>query len=745
MSEAAEPLDADESGGPPDEDAAGASPDGQGDAVREKADEPADPMKDIKAEEKLREQRERGLPGYAVGSVRINAERAAGRDFNEWHIHAAAQATAGAGAVAPEELDALRSVYVAGDTGDALWKRLAARRLVVLHGERDSGRRATALVALDEVTGCDRASSRVAILPPPKSLADLAKEDLKKGRGHLVDMSGRREPVRDQEATIGRLREWLADAKAYLVVLSDDRASARALLGETYEHRPPNPDDILLAHLTTFMPGLGRAGVARLIAEAERDPQVGSWLKVMRTPEVAVELAEVIGDWAGDRESDPEAAPDARARRYAYLKRQAQPLLLDIERDHAPLHQAFALAAGVLNGRPLAEITEAAEDLTRRLREIEQPGAEATGRPVFGDPLPGRLTYADVGDKGRGRVVELHDPALAGVLLDVVWDEYDAAHRCVLDWLMWLCGSDRQGWQARGALAIARIAAIDFRLIRWEVLEPWSKQGRRRLLQCAAWILEALYVSGDERVWPLVRNWARAGRWQQRLIAVRALGTRIGKDRPAQALRDIADAGEKSVKSVRTYARYVDNALVELYDLGAREQVLGALYDWRGRPVLDDRTAAVFVRLCRNTTREGAPELLDAMAAGESRFVAIVAGPPLSIEQFGELWRHALSSRVSGGQAWKRLREWLDYAYRHPGGVQETFGRLLGEISADAVLRVLLDRHLEFWRLQDETRAARPAPAEPDDLADDDDFDDLDSEDFTEPGDDDRPDDLGGL
>lgn len=685
--------------------------------------------RDSRAEERLRRERDRARASYSVHSMGIDADRAAGRDYHEWrftyeqHFHSTAWTTAGAGAVSPSDLDDLRAVYSATDADSELRKRLDARRLVVLYGRRDSGRHATALIALDEVTGRDRASSRVAILPSPDSLKDLPDDELKEGRGHLIDMSGRPERERDQEATIGRLRKRLDDVKAYLIVLSDDLSDgpspSRTLLGETQEHQPPDPRDVIRAQLPAFVSGPAPIDATRLLAEAEDHGEVADWLRVMRAPEEAVALAAVIGEWAGVRESEPEAVPDAQASRYAYLRRHARRLLRDIERDDTPLHQAFALAAGVLDGTPMAQITEVAEDLADRLRAVERPGAEASGRPVFTDPLAARLTYAEVRGSKRGPIVELYDPALAGVLLDVVWNEYDAARRSVLDWLKALCASRHQVRQARGALAIARLASVDFALIEREVLIPWSRQNGRQLLQCAAWILEALYDAGAHRrrVYRLLMEWARGGRRQQRAIAVRALGTRIGRARPEDALRAIADAGQNDVKRGRSYARYVENALVELYELDRREHVLRALHEWRDRPVLDDRAAVTFVRLCRKTTPEKTPELLDAMAA---------IRPPLSMTQFGDLWRHALASPVSSERAWYWLREWLDHAYHHLDVIRHTFDLLQLEITKDPVLRARLDRHRRFWRLQDEARAGRPMPAEPDDPADDDDLDDFD-------------------
>lgn len=721
------------------------SADDQGDAVRSQPRTSDEDTQGFRAQEALRAERERGRAGYTVHSMHIGAERAAGRDYHEQHVHAARAAggdyyeqhfyagtrrTAGPGAVSTDDLKALCDVYVTTVADSELRKRLVARRLVVLNGRRDSGRHATALFALDQMTGRDRAAARVAVLPSPTSLADLPDDQLVEGRGHLVDMSGRHEPGRDQEATIGRLRKRLGDAEAYLVVLSDDPSPSRALLDQTHRHEAPNLRDVLLAHLPAYVSGSAPVDAARLLADAEKHPRVSELLGVMRTPEEAVELASVIGAWTGAREADPAAEPDVRSSRYTWLRRHAQRLLRDVERDHTPLHQAFALAAGVLDGAPLAQVTEVAEDLANRLGAVERPGVVAGGRPVFTDPLTERLTYAEVGGSGRGPVVRLHDPALTGVLLDVVWNEYDAARRCVLDWLKALCDSPEPVRQARGALAIARLAAFDFRQIKRDVLDPWSGQQRKRPLQVSAWILEALYLSGDDRgqVRRLVHKWARAGRWQRRAVAVRALGTLVGAEQPEDALEAIADASEKDVTHTRSYARNVENALVELYDLGQREPVLEALHKWLDRPALYERTAATFVRLCRKTTPEKAPELLDAMADARA---------PLSIEQFSDLWRHTLSSPVSGERAWYWLRAWLDYAYHHPDAVREIFDLLLMEITKDPVLRVRLDRHRRFWRLHDAARARRPTPAEPDDPADDDDFDDFD--DLDDPDDVDDP------
>jgi len=664
---------------------------------------------DPKAQRRLRAERERGRSGYSVGSFDVDAERVAGRDYYEHHqhYHYARRTVPGGGPVAPGDLVELRAAYHATEHDGRLRADLASGRLIILRGERDSGRHATALVALDEVTGRERESGLVKILPAPDEpdgLAELLDAGIEKGHGHLVDLTGRPTLTRDEEAAVARLLHRLAEAEAYLIVLTDERTPSKTLRAHFRKHLVPDLRQVIRARLAASTHEMPEVDVGRLLGEAERYADVAEWLTVMRTPEEAVELADVIRKWADRRSTNADAVPEAQSRRYERLKLRAQRQLGGIERVDTPLHQAFSLAAGVFNGASLGLIVEVAEDLTDRLRAVEHPGTTAGGRPVFTDPLAGRLTYAEVRfgaetQDSPATTVELHDPALAGVLLDVVWNQYDAARRCVVEWLAGLCGSGHPVKQARGALAIGRLAAFDYPQIYRDVLEPWSKQDRKGLHQAAAWVLETLYLDGRHRhrVYELLRVWTRGRRWQQRAIAVRAYGTRIGEDHPGEALRDIGDAALLDVAGSHSYRRFVDNALIELYDRDLRGQVLATLYRWRQLPLLRYRAATTFVRLCERLERHRRPELLAALAES----------PPLTVEELGELWRCTLTSPRTGPRAWAVLRVWLNCAYHDPGNLRPAFDPLLMEITRDQALRTRLDKRRRFWKCQDDARAAR--------------------------------------
>lgn len=135
----------------------------------ESPDEDSDEENTAECESVELEERERSRSGYQVGSGRDTAFG------NIYHYNYASRSreVVQHGSLPPARLTESARVYCAPSSDTDATGALIAQRLVVLHGLEDSGRRSTAVHALDQVTGVHRAESRVSVLSPstrPKNL-----------------------------------------------------------------------------------------------------------------------------------------------------------------------------------------------------------------------------------------------------------------------------------------------------------------------------------------------------------------------------------------------------------------------------------------------------------------------------------------------------------------------------------------------------------------------------------------------
>lgn len=657
----------------------------------ESPDEDSDEENTAECESVELEERERSRSGYQVGSGRDTAFG------NIYHYNYASRSreVVQHGSLPPARLTESARVYCAPSSDTDATGALIAQRLVVLHGLEDSGRRSTAVHALDQATGVHRAESRVSVLSPSTRPKNLFAGDLPSEHGWLLDATRCVWPHEVDESELSGLLDRLSEQDGYLVVLVDDQTLAHTLQPYLCAHRAPSARAVLEAHLAARR-DYPRAWLAR----ACEDPAVADWLEHLTTPSEAADLADAIAEWADRGGRDP--GPDAERRRYQRLSRAALELLRDDGTPENPGRQAFALAGAVLNGESWSRVSEAGGTLALRLCE-EQGSGEPVSRKAFADPVPGLVRHLHERDER----FSLRDPSLTGALLDVLQSRYEVARRCVVRWLMDLGTSADPVYRVRSAQALARCAGHDFVRIRHEVLDAWAEQNRRGVHLTAAWVLEAAYADNDcrEEVRDLLRDWARAGQWQRRAIAVRAYGTRIGADIPDEALRGIGEAARGRSKS---YASLVGHAFTELYTLGLCAQVMETLRDWsHDTSVLRDLAAEATVRICRTPDGDGPPDLLVRLADPDRK-------SPVTVAELAALWRIALPPSSdpadrrakSTAAAWRGLRDWLKAAATHPR-LTATCDALLTELATDRDLHRRIEQHRHIWRHQDSRKNSR--------------------------------------
>ncbi|RNL85758.1 hypothetical protein EFW17_07270 [Halostreptopolyspora alba] len=491
----------------------------------------------------------------------------------------------------PDEVESLLCARVATESEYELARRLRTDdRIALLRGRDDNGRYTSALCALAHVgvPTKDRPLKRVHPSTPFGALADHVDGT---ACGYLLDASGMGWLGESSETDIAKLRSVLSEHDAHLVVLVDEDDEVGVVRLHSVEHDPPDKRAVLERTLGWFLlppeavvPSradvdtavAGRVG--RLLEQVGTVHGVRSWLRTLESPADASTLARLLSE---ETERGSAVLPhelEARVAevRTAHLRSRARELLRSASSAHSPIDQAYVIAAAVLDGCTLATVIEAAEGLADRLQQAELPEGKWRRR-TFARPLARRLRHVETEQRDTGAdgstdtIVVLKQPQLRNVLVDVVWQEYEAARRPLRKWLVQLCErswsefpDDWRNVQIGGGIALARLAEHDFSEIATKVLEPWahlrsplsggedlSRSERQRVAsdvghcrRVVAWVVEQLVVGGTQRsrALNLLETWMRESDRSPRNTAVLAFGTRVAEIEPKRVSSAIEDA-----------------------------------------------------------------------------------------------------------------------------------------------------------------------------------------------------------
>jgi hypothetical protein len=609
----------------------------------------------------------------------------AGRDVNN-HYYGGRREKQAQGRISVAELARAARVHVTARSDAELRQGLAEDRVVFLCGRMGSGRRTSATVVLDRLTGTARAASRVTILDAASGLAGLP-ERLEAGSGHLLDASGETWIDAITEAQVAGARGALGGA-GFLVILVD-ADSVRSLPGRTVDHAIPDLVEVAVFHLAARLASDGAPDTAEaraLIAEACRiDSGTAQWHEeltktVTSGPAEAALLAEAIESWHERRKADRKAKPSVEEFRVRRRYQLAADLLRQGGRTDSPLRQSYVISAAVLDRLAVSEVVEGAGRLSTLLEEVEHPGAPGH-REIFGQPLARWLRHVDMttmaADRRNrdGAVARMPSRELSRSVIEVAWREYDAAREPVLAWLMSLCQDHPdEKVRIRAVQALAVIAQHDYALVKDRVLEVWSRSERRMEHQAAAWLLEAMVLEAAhtkrakdlDRVKDLLWRWSRSGDPGKRAVAVRAYGTAVARSLP----RD-PDRPPDAILGVRFSApdpwlgALPELALCEMYMLGLSREATAELALWmRGFPVMRERSGRALVRISR------VRRVSDDQAPGDYDLLRRLAGAPgelgLDIAQVAALWQVACRHESSRSAAWQMLGLWAQSCRDYP-------------------------------------------------------------------------------
>jgi hypothetical protein len=418
------------------------------------ADDETEPEPEYSGEDKARA---RWLRDDAAQNMLASADRTvhraeAGRDnvqgdvnnntFNLLARDLAALRRSISGPVDDAYLNHLLTVHVQNESSDALASEVTKHSVVMLAGRANTGRRHSALRALDELAHRARGPSPIHVVSTGTSLEE-AVDNLQEGQSYVLDASGAEWAFHMDQATIWRLAQEVAQRDSRLVVLVDEPWLLDADLPQLIHHCSPDQLDVTRNHLRMHHPEPDR-----VLADARKFTQVNAWLRIGRGPAVAVSLATSIALWCSldpPGGADPAAhdrGPQPASLHRKFALRQARSLLRQSDRERrdgwTPRSQSLVLASAVLDGQPLSSVIRAAEELRHRLTRAEVPD-RPVGCDVFEAPLKHWLRHADItdedvpsvvlnGEKGSWAIdplVRLNDPMLATGILEAAWQDYD--------------------------------------------------------------------------------------------------------------------------------------------------------------------------------------------------------------------------------------------------------------------------------------------------------------------------------
>ncbi|MFJ2786565.1 MULTISPECIES: hypothetical protein [unclassified Streptomyces] len=630
------------------------------------------------------------------------------------------------GPVPQETLDHLGRVYCATAAYPRMRDRLRDHRVLVLCGEPGSGRKATALALLDELTG-----GRVFRLDPRHGVDEITEDALQEGGGHLLELlaedvraelepsggrgegntsrSRRRPAPRLSELHLDRFGDLLRGRDAYGVVLVEDGELADRLLRGRYGMycAPPPAEEVLRRHLWHRLRAESDEAVGEAWAHAGRREVVAALgLEELRPREAARLADHLAGHWRGEM-SDDRLLVECRS----FVRSQAREWFAGADRPGALPEAlpalnagAFRIAVAVFDGSAYSLAAEAAELLSWELAVTLDP-EHAPGRRLFGThaehrPVQARAVLED-GELDLGpakvpvRAVRFQGEALAGAVLGEVWHGYHNVRGPVARWLRALCDDPRPEVWVRASIAAGVLCSWDWIHGFRELVVPLAVTDEPVAHMAAATALAE--SARDPRVRSAVaavlKDWAGSGEdslVRTALLAhgyVLAAGSVPGS---LDALARVVRAREATDIEVLVPASF---SVARLLASGEPGPVLRRLRHWLedGRLNLANLVHLSVIRTLttRTTHLWGLREVpeLDGHAA-RPLLVALLATRPELAPPLAWLLRHALTTARSGEAALEALGGLLRRAAKDP----ESLGHVGGFLPLLAVDRRDRDR-----------------------------------------------------
>ncbi|MEU8887487.1 hypothetical protein [Streptomyces sp. NPDC048442] len=655
-----------------------------------------------------------------------------------------------AGPVPKEELDRLADVYCEAAGYQRMKDLLRDCRLLVLCGEPGSGRTATALTLLSELTG-----DRVDRLDPSIPLHRIEASDIEHGHGYLLELppdAGSQQalherelrgfehsapyrpgPGRPTELHLDRLSGLLAkpgaepgaepgsepeagsEPGAYAVVLAGGGELASQFLRGRYGLlcRPPRTEAVIHRHLRVLLkeePEEALRDARRLFAEEGLQKALG--LDELR-PREAARLAGQLARRQREELTDEQLRLDCGS----FVRAQARAWFADADRPGtlpaaAPTLgvTAFRIAVAVFNGSPYSLTAEAGEQLAWELAMTLDP-EQAVGRRLFGVHDEDRPALAravvedgelDLGDaRVPVRAVRFQGQGLATAVLQEVWHGYHNSRGPLVRWLRSLCDDPRPQLWVRASIAAGVLCSWDWVYGAGELLGPMAALDSPTLQMAAATALAE--ASREPSVRPaaraLLKEWARSG--DEALVSTALLTHGYG-----MTAGSVGASLDELAKVVRREETDLDELVTAAFSVtrllaGAEPAtVVERLGSWlrEDRKDLANLVLLAVIGAVRTkaTYLWGLHEDEEMEQHGSKPLVAaLLATRPELARRLADLIRHGLSTARSGEAALDALASWM----RRAAGDAEQLALLCRFLPLIAVdrrdrdrLRHLLDR-----------------------------------------------------
>lgn len=601
--------------------------------------------------------------------------------------------------------------------------RLRRERVQILYGREGTGRTTTALLSLAAIVdkpgtteqpasddmaedSQDPDRSRVRVLLSDTELVDIPTDDLIKGCGYLLDRSSVSSPDRVDLATLRRLRQVADCHQIFLVVVVDDRARLdRANLREhLVEQDRPDPREVYERHRDHLLGDTTMPTSSRFESELRRE------LEATSAPAQVVDLARVLVDEAKRQLTADELLKVLWVRLLARARSKlANPFKSYEVTDavEALRRRALLLACLVLDGLPLATVTNAAAQLAVELHERQNPG-EPLPLPIFGSAIDELLDYAEASDHppqtagpqdGLTRRVWMR-PGLPAAVLETAWRHYDAVRGPLIAWLQSLAAQRQDPTlQVRAAAAVGKLATYDFEYISIEVIDGWAASPDPSHRWAAAWALEMAAEDPRlaERVRRRISSWCQEASDQNRQRTFNRQRTALLAFTTSIATRHVGS----TLQSLTVLAKQPHHGNDWAVALGLRELFLAGCH-----AEVRDRLAS-WVRLGEELSFlplqvQAARGLLaisqDAVDPNDERrdVLRLFATDPAWCKTSTKLWRLALTGAATSQSAWDVLWIWLRRAGREPelaGAVED----LVSGLVRDERLRARASFYQLFW------------------------------------------------
>ncbi|MBO0803578.1 MAG: hypothetical protein J2P25_10965 [Nocardiopsaceae bacterium] len=625
---------------------------------------------------------------------------AAGRDINV-NYTTVPRIVLATGKVDSQRLCQVRASHIPGDSYHKADSKLRTIHLLVLRGTDGSGKRTAALHMMEALT-----KDHVHVVDGTKILDAQENSWIAEKSGYLAD-------IRETRLTNVGLAALASDLKkheSYLVITTSVETMTDADVESQFvvEHLPPTGHEVLEHRL---LQDPGYAGIAKRLLED------ASALDCAATPGEGLQLAKLALDAARKGQSADALRPalvGIRRGRARHLLRVGSPKQAERDRTELLYRRATLISMAVFTGLPHADAVEAAESLARKFIEIEfekqkhelfVPWRKLLLREPDIVPDDSELT-GPWGPVNPSRV-RFTDPELSSVLLETVWDEFEAVRSPLLTWLRDLA-VDRfnEPVRVRAAQIAGRLTALDFGHICHRLILGWATAEANKPREAAVAALDAVPPALRTHASRLISDWCERGTPAQQRTAILALGAGLhGKD-PDEILERFRQIALRNTgRTAQLMATTVRRGVTELFSGNHPQAVLRALAQWAGdgNPRLYSLVRRCILPLAYVTGECGEPVLL-----------RVMLGDPAVGENTAATLAAALDEPETRPDAWAALERLVSLVIGRPE-LEPALGTLLSSlVQRSATTREEIRFYLRFWAHQhpELLRETRPMPME---------------------------------